>query len=141
MTLLEEFAQLLAARGLGTFQADGSAGGTIFLAALPTSPDRCKAIATYGGEESSALLDYDEPRIQIRCRGGKDPREAETDAQAVYDALHGLGRVTLPGGTWLQLAVGIQGGPAYIGRDQNGRHEYVVNIRAEVSRPSLNRIT
>lgn len=140
MTLLEEFAQLLADRGLGVFHADGSAGGTIFLAALPTAPDRCKAIATYGGAESSVLLDYDEPRVQIRCRGTKDPRTAEADAQAVYDALHGLGYFTLPGGTWLQLAVGIQAGPVYIGRDENGRHEYVVNIRAEVSRPSANRI-
>lgn len=139
MTLLEEFAQLLAARGLGTFNADGSAGGTIFLAALPTAPDRCKALAIYGGAESSTLLDYDEPRLQIRCRGGKDPREAETDAGVVYDALHGLGYLPLPGGTWLQLAVGIQAGPVYIGVDANGRHEYVVNLRTEVSRPSANR--
>ncbi|TDD25054.1 hypothetical protein E1287_37625 [Actinomadura sp. KC06] len=141
MTLGEEFAQLLATRGLGTFNADGSAGGTIFLAALPTTPDRCKAVALYGGVESSTLLDYDEPRVQIRCRAGTDPRQAETDAQAVYDTLHGLGRVTLSGGTWLQLAVGIQAGPVYIGRDANGRHEYVTNFRAEISRPSPNRTT
>ncbi|MGH2820562.1 MAG: minor capsid protein [Actinomycetota bacterium] len=140
MTLLEEFAQLLHDRALGVFHADGAAGGTIFLAALPTSPDRCKAVALYGGVESDSRLDYDEPRLQVRCRGGTDPRQAETDAQAVYDVLHGLGRVTLAGGTWLQLAVGIQAGPAYIGRDQNGRHEYVVNVRAEISRPTLNRV-
>jgi hypothetical protein len=140
VTLLEEFGQLLEQLGLGDFRADGAAGGTVFLAALPTAPDRCKAVAIYGGSESDSRMPYDEPDLQIRCRGTTDPRTAAADAQAVYDQLHGLGRLTMPGGTWLQLVVGKQGGPIYIGRDANGRHEYTVNVRAEISRPTPHRV-
>ncbi|MBA9003733.1 minor capsid protein [Thermomonospora cellulosilytica] len=140
MTLLEEFARLLELRGLGEYHEDGSAGGSIFLAALPSSPDRCKAIALYGGGDADSRLAYDEPSLQVRCRGTTDPRTAEADAQQVYDALHGLGMLTLPGGTWLQLMLAKQSGPVYIGRDVNGRHEWTVNLQAEISRPTPHRV-
>ena len=141
MTLLEEFAALADQLGLGTYHADGEAGGTIFLAALPSAPDEALAIARYGGTEADSRLPYDEPSLQFLVRGRRaDVRTAEANAQAVYDALHGLGMRTLPGGMWLQLAVGTQGGPIYIGPDSNGRPEYTVNIRAEVRRPTPHRV-
>ncbi|MEV1204444.1 minor capsid protein [Microbispora rosea] len=134
MTLLEELAALLAELGLGTYNSDGAAGGSIFLAALPTAPDRCMAVARYGGAESDSRNPWDQPSIQIRCRGSAvDAREAEADAEAVYDALHGLGmRELTPDGTWLQLAICGGGGPVYIGRDTNGRHEFTVNVRMDI---------
>lgn len=139
MTLLEELAQLLADLGLGTYTPTGT-GGTIYLATLPTSPDRAMAIALYGGGESDARHSHDAPSVQVRCRGtATDARTAETDAQAVYDTLHGLQAQTLAGGTWLRHLVGVNGGPVYIGRDGNGRHEYTINFRAEISRPTPNR--
>lgn len=140
MTLLEEVAALLDELGVGTYHADGTAGGTIYLAALPSAPDRAIAVARYGAGESDSRLGYDEVNLQIRTRGTRtDARTAEQDAQSVYDALHGLGERTLPGGTWLQLAVAGQGGPIYIGRDEAGRHEYTVNVRAELRRVTSNR--
>ncbi|MEV7011544.1 minor capsid protein [Streptosporangium sp. NPDC051022] len=136
MNLSEEFAQLLAELGLGTYP------GSIFLTRMPTGPDRCLVVARYGGPESSLADDYDEPSIQIRARGpAADARVAEEDAQDVYDALNGLDRRYLAGGTWLQLMVATQGGPIFIGQDQNGRVEFTVNLRAEVRmyKPSTNR--
>lgn len=139
MTLLEELAQLLDDLGVGTYTPN-TPGGTIYLATLPTSPDRCMAIARYGAAEADSKLPYDEVNIQIRCRGSAvDARQAEADAQAVYDALHGLDSRPLAGGAWLALALGIQGGPIYIGRDQSGRHEYVCNFRMEIGRTTANR--
>jgi hypothetical protein len=139
MTLLEEFAQLLEHLGLGTYTPEG-VGGTIYLAALPTTPDECMAIARYGGSESDSRLPYDEPSMQVRVRGtAADARTGEQQAQDVYDALHGLGSRELAGGTWLQLAIGVNGGPAYIGRDGNGRHEWTVNFRCEISRTTPTR--
>lgn len=141
MTLLEEFAQLLEDLALGTYNADGAAGGTVFLGAAPPAPDECITVARYGGAESDSANPWDEPRIQFRVRGtAADSRTAERKAQDVYDALHGLGYQALPGGTWLQLAIASGGGPVYIGRDSdNGRHEYTVNLRCDVQRTTANR--
>lgn len=131
-TLLEEFQQLPAVLGLAL--------GPGFVARMPTAPDRCFVVARYGGPESSLALPYDEPSIQYRLRGpATDVRVAEADAELLYDALHGLGEITLPGGTWLQLAVGVQSGPIFIGQDANGRCEYTVNLRCDISRTSSNR--
>lgn len=140
MTLSEEFALLLADLGVGTYHQDGTPGGTIYLTALPTTPDEAIAIARYGGTEADSRLPYDEVSLQVRARGtAADARAGEALAQAAYDALHGCGYRRLPGGTWLQLAVCTGGGPAYIGRDENGRHEWTVNVRAEVERVTAHR--
>ncbi|NJP27106.1 hypothetical protein FLW53_23475 [Microbispora sp. SCL1-1] len=133
MTLLEELATLLAELGLGTYEVDAP-GGTIFHPRLPSTPDRCMAVARYGGAESDSKNPWDELSVQVRVRGpAADSRIAEQDAQAVYDALHGLGmRELTPDGTWLQLAICQNGGPVYIGTDGNGRHEYTVNVRMDI---------
>jgi hypothetical protein len=139
VTLLEELALLFEELGLGTYKPD-DIDGTIYFPVLPDGPDTCLAIARYGGTESNSLLRFDEPRIQVRHRGtAADARPVEAAAQATYDALHGLGMRTLPGGTELQLAIGIGSGPEYMGRDENRRHEYVNNFRVEVQRPLLSR--
>lgn len=137
MTLLEEFATLLQLLGLGTYADTGS---TIFLKKLPTSPDTAIAVARYGAGEADAKLGYDPVSLQFRVRGpNTDYRIAEASAQAVYDALHGLHDRMLPGGTWLVLMVGVQGGPVDLGEDEHGRPEYVVNVRTEVARATANR--
>jgi hypothetical protein len=131
-TLIEQVAALLGQRGLGVYAPDDTTG-TIFLAALPEQPAQAIAVAQYGGPESDAKLGYDQPSIQVRVRGSDtDATDALRTAQRVYDALHGLSSITLPGGIWLVSCVGTQGGPAYIGRDLSGRHEYTVNFRMEV---------
>lgn len=140
MTLLEEWATLMAELGLGTYEPDGP-GGTLYHPRLPSTPDQCMAIALYGGAESDSKNPYDEPSLQVRVRGpADDSRIAEADAQNVYDTLHGLGpRELTAGGTWLQLAICQNAGPVYIGVDQNGRHEYTVNVRCDVQRSTPQR--
>ncbi|MEU4225804.1 minor capsid protein [Nonomuraea sp. NPDC026600] len=131
-TLLEEFQQLPTTLGVSL--------GPGFVAKMPAAPDRCFVVARYGGRESSLGDNYDEPSIQYRLRSpAADVRIAEADAERLYDALHGLGPYTLPGGTFLLLAVGVQSGPIFIGQDANGRPEYTINLRCEISRTSTNR--
>ncbi|GAA0638258.1 hypothetical protein GCM10010174_70140 [Kutzneria viridogrisea] len=140
MTLTEEFAQLLHDLALGVYKADGTAGGTIYLTNLPQAPDAALAVARYGLAEPDSRLHYDEPGIQVRIRdAAADVTVGEARAQAVWDALHGLGLRTLAGGTWLQLAIAQQGSPNYMGRDGNGRHEWTVNLRCEIEHPTPNR--
>lgn len=138
MTLLEEFASLAAVLQLGVYSA--GTDSTIFVKKLPADPDTAVAVARYGGPEADAALGYDTVSLQYRVRGpATDYRIAETTAQAVYDRHHGLHDRTLPGGTWLVLMVGVQGGPVDLGEDEHGRPEYVINMRAEVARATPNR--
>jgi len=135
MTLVEEIAWLLDELGVATFDPETPAGNQVFIGRLPESPDTAIAIARYSGVEAP-IGHYDEPQIQFRVRGpATDARVAQNLAQAVYDAMHGLGTRYLAGGTWLQLAVGTQSGPIDIGQDEHGRPELTINVRLDVSRP------
>jgi hypothetical protein len=140
-SLTEEICLLLQELQFGTYPIDPSdVGGSIFLAALPAAPDEAIAVARYAGPESGSLLGYDEPSFQIRVRGPKhDAGVPEERAQAIYDALHGLRSRYLPGGTWLVHLIGANAGPVPMGQDTHQRTEYVVNLRAEVRRPTPNR--
>lgn len=137
--ITESVALYLHNTGLGVYNPTG-AGGTIYLDELPHEPAAALAIAQYGGDEASASLPYDTVSIQVRVRAGNgDRRTAALLAQSMYDQLHGLGGVELPGGLWLCLCVGAQGGPIYLGRDQNERPEWTINFRAEFHRPTPHR--
>lgn len=132
MTLLEEIIAYVSGLGLDV--------GPMFSTKLPAAPDRAVAVARYGGPESRLADNYDEPRLQFRCRGpAADVRVAERDAELLYDRLNGIEDIVLPGGTLLSLMVGLQAGPVYIGQDANKRDEYTVNFRTEIARTSTNR--
>lgn len=135
----EAFALYLHAIGLGVYNPSGT-GGTLFLDELPADPEAAVALARYSAGESSASLPYDTVSVQARVRAARaDRRTAAVLAQDIYDRLHGLGSVELPGGLWLCLCVGSQGGPIYLGRDANHRPEWTVNFRAELHRPTTHR--
>jgi minor capsid protein len=139
MTLLEEIAELLEELGLGSYNPGGP-GGTIFLGAMPATPDAVVVLTRQPGRESDARLAYDEPLVQVRVRGTpENATVAEARAQDIYDAVHGLANRRLPGNTWLVLSVGTQGGPVFVARDTNARDEWLVSLRMEVHRPTANR--
>ncbi|QIS13588.1 minor capsid protein [Nocardia arthritidis] len=138
MTLLEEVAKLLQELGLGVYEPVGNRD--VFLYALPPTPDAALVLTRAAGRESDAHLPYDEPVVQIGVRGPKTGApDSEARAQAIYDALHGLGERALAGGTRLVLAVGTDGGPVYQTRDGDGRDQWIVNMRMELYRPGGNR--
>ncbi|MER5213703.1 minor capsid protein [Streptomyces sp. NPDC002838] len=129
--LLDGIARHLLAKGLVDYRT-ADVGGDCFLESMPPAPDEAVVLSTYNdGREPDSKLGYDEPRVQVRVRGTKDPRVSRQRCKAIYDELHGLGEVTLPDGTDLILSVALQNGPASIGTDQLGRHEHVCNFRME----------
>ena len=139
MSISKEFAELLDELGVGTFDPTGITGD-VFVGAFPVTPDEVLRVTRYGGTESDAQLGYDEPSVQVWVRGPRgDADGAETRAQAVYDACHGLRRRDLPGGTPMLSCIGTQAGPMYIGLDEHGRHEWSVNFRVELRRRTANR--
>lgn len=139
LTLSEEFALLLGEFGLGDYRPD-TAAGTVFAAALPPDPDRAVGVLLYTAPPSDAEHGYDEPIVMFRVRDlPGQPVAAERRAQAVYDALHGLRRRNLPGGTVMLSCHGTQAGPTYVGADDQGRHEWSVMVTAELRRRTANR--
>lgn len=133
--IAEALAAHLASIGLGTWDPDGAYSDAdlwpLAIATMPARPSRVVAVTVYPGPESSVLLGYDEQNVQFRVRGDEDPTTSGGHAAALYSALHGLRSMALPGGLWLVSAVGAQAGPIPMGRDENGRHEHAVNVRAE----------
>jgi dienelactone hydrolase len=135
--LLDGLAQHLADRGIVTYVPDGT-GGDLFVETLPDQPEVAAALALYGGPTPDSRLPYDEPSLQVRTRGGADPRVSRRLANAIYDELHGLGPVTLADGTYLLSCIASQT-PTYMGRDELGRHEHVTNYALERHNPTAHR--
>jgi hypothetical protein len=138
--LLDGLARHLQDKALVSYQT-ASPGGDCFLESMPPSPDVAVVLTIYDdSQESDSKLGYDEPRVQVRVRGTKDPRVSRQRCAAIRDELHGLGEVTLPDGTELILSVALQGAPASLGLDENGRHEHVCNFRMEIRNISTHRV-
>lgn len=140
MTLSGEIAALADELGLGTYRPDGT-GGDIFLTTLPPEPDTAIAVSRLRGVEADAKHGYDEPVFLLRVRGPRwDPGAAEAAAQAVYDAMHGLRRRDLPGGTRMLSCHCPDGGPLSAEYDEHGRHEWTVQFEVETRRVTRNRV-
>ncbi|AYD86204.1 tail terminator [Streptomyces phage Darolandstone] len=134
---LDGVARLLDGLGLVTYDPDGTTGD-LFVEAMPPGPDAAVALWLYDGEAPDTRNAYDTPRLQVRVRGGPDPRVSRRRCWRIYSALHGLAGVALPDGTWLVLAA-ARATPAPMGPDSSGRHEHVVNFDLDVSAPTDNR--
>jgi hypothetical protein len=135
--LLDGMARYLAGLGLVVYDPDGTSGDC-FIDTMPPQPDAAVALGAYGLGEPDPLNDDDESGLQVRVRGGPDPRPSRARCQAIYSALQGLASVALPDGTWLILAAAQQT-TTPLGTDANGRHEHVVNFRLNTVNPTANR--
>jgi hypothetical protein len=137
--LLDGIARHLDGLGLLSYDPDGITGDT-FIETMPSRPDEAVRLTVYGGPESDSKLGWDEVSLQVRTRGGTDPRPSRQKCAAIREELHGLGPVTLPDGTHLQLSLAIQAAPSYMGQDDSGRHEHVCNFRMEIRSISTHRV-
>lgn len=138
-TLTEAFALLLGELGLGHYRP-GTGGGTVFIGGLPTDPDVAIDVRLLRGPSSDPRHGYDEPGALFRIRGAPDdPVGAERAAWALYDAVHGLRRRTLPDGTVLLSCHGEDSGPLPVGPDTRRRYQWSVQVVTELRRRTANR--
>ena len=127
--IVEEIAEYLTSEGLGTFDATGITGD-IFIETMPDSPDVAIGLFTTGGLAPDVSTSVSRPRVQLIVRGGRDPREAAALAAQIYEALHGLRSMEfISGGTRIMLCSAVQSGAIRLGPDDNGRHEYSINLQ------------
>lgn len=143
--LLDGLARYLAdVAGVGVYDPSGAAqtaDWSLWPDGLPSTPDRAIALTVYGpgAELPDPSQPWAETRVQVRVRGSADPRESRDKATAVYGALHGLERVVLPGGLWVQDVTARQGEPAGLGPDGAGRHEHTINFDVSYDQPTEHR--
>jgi hypothetical protein len=86
---LDGLATLIQSAGIGTYRPTGVylPGETaITIGVTPSEPDRNITITTYPIADSD--LTTVTTGLQVRIRGGRDPREAEGIADQMYDLLH-----------------------------------------------------
>jgi hypothetical protein len=126
--LAAEIARYLSDQGIGTFNEAGP-GGDIFVPLLPDTPEQAVAVRPTGGYQADGKDPYDKPTVQVYVRGTTDARTGASKAQAIYDLLHGFHAMHfVSNGIFIVNCVGIQSGPAHVGRDENGRHEFSMNF-------------
>ena len=128
--LIIEIAKYLDAQGIGKYsEVDDT--GTIFIDGLPAYPNDVISLYHRGGAGSDAKLGYGNQNIQIIVRAVFKV-SALTQAQQIYDALHGfhMGQF-VAGGVHIVGCQGIQSGVNYLNTDDKNRHEYSLNFEVE----------
>jgi hypothetical protein len=127
--LAVEVAKYLADQGLGEFDENGITGD-IFVESMPDSPDEAIAVLTSPGLAPDNATTVARPAIQIIIRGNRDPRTAYERAQCIITAMHAKHSTYFTeNGIRIMLSSCKQSEPIRLGPDENGRHEYSINIQ------------
>lgn len=134
--LIDGLAALLADNGIGVYDPAGvyQASDTgITVGIMPDSPDRCLCLTAYPVEDTG-LTDVT-TGVQIRVRAGRDPRDAGSLDDSVFDLLHNARGYQLGG---VPVAVSWRQSSAPLGQDDKGRTEISSNyyLRATRSYPN-----
>lgn len=102
--------------------------------ALPSSPENALALGSYSLSDDPTLSDS-VIGLQVTTRAkGQDPRGTERMTARVYDQLHGLTNVSLPGGVYVVQC--YRQSWTSLGQDENSRWREVSNFYVTVHRPS-----
>lgn len=130
-------AEYLDKLGIGVYRTSGVYADNeiaIYPDFMEPSPDQVIVISTEMTEPSDSKLKEDEPLISIRVRGTANAHVSRDRAMAIYNALHGLAREELSG-ILFELMICQNGGPTYLGRDDNKRHTHQVLVNATIFNP------
>lgn len=137
MTAESDIAAYLASIGRGTLSVPGTGVvGTIFTNDKPSTPDAIICIFGYAGQapEWTSTNKYDKPSVQVLVRGARNGAGAARELiETIKNDLDGLSNVTLSG-TFYQLIWTEQSGATLMGKDENGRIEYVWNFYTSKTR-------
>lgn len=107
------------AQGVGTQTVD------IFIGFMPDKPDNCVVLFEYAGNPPDLHWDGRYPGLQVRVRN-KSYLNGRGKIESVITALHGVSETLM--GTTRYLLIRAKQDPQGLGRDSNGRNEWVVNF-------------
>lgn len=130
--LAEGLADLLAAGSLAVYRPDGLYGPGetgIYLGVSPPEPDRAVTLTAYPVEDSD-LTDA-VTGVQVRLRAGRDTRDVDTLADALFGLLHNRSGYRVRG---IYVALSWRQSQAWIGQDTHGRMELSANYYLRTTR-------
>lgn len=135
--LLYGLAQFLAAAGVATYRADGSAylgsETAVVFALMPQEPDRVVCLTDYTLSDDAANP-WSQVRVQVRTRGlPNDPMDVRALRDAVYDALQSEAALTFGTVTVAQV---LRVSSIPLGLDDNRRYELADNYTLDVQLPA-----
>ena len=136
-SLLDGLATHLETVGIATYSLTTPVpdpGIAVVINAMPETPDRIVSLTTYSVADDPALI-QGVVGLQVRVRGGEDPRESIALDDACFDAFQTL--TGLFGSVWVTQMYRQSGAP--LGQDANDRWERSSNYYIDVSRPSTHR--
>ncbi len=146
MTLWASIAEHIAANHPDLAYDATGVTGQIFVATMPSVPDTSTdvhvAVMPYGGAQEPNRLPTDAPLVQLRIRGPRfDPRPALAMWRDLYGMFAALDLADI--GTTSPVRVisctPLQTGPVPIGKDENDRHEFTLNLQFRVHAPTIHR--
>jgi hypothetical protein len=137
--VVDDIGRLLAAEVTGwdyaTNRALDPAKTPVCVAGSPEEPDAAVVVNTYpGGPEPDSREGDEYPRLQVRVRA-TDPLVALVLDQSAYDVLQAAPAkypAPLPSGRLMQDCYAMQSAAQPLGRDANGRWEYVRNYQLHI---------
>lgn len=135
-SFLEGIAQLLEDAGVAAWDTAGKYAASttgIYIVGIPDGAPSGIALARYTVDDT--LHGHGTQGLQVRCRGTQDPRTAESLADTVFDALHGLTDHLLAGPEAITVAKAWRQSHAPIGTDSSGRWETSSNFYVLTDRP------
>ena len=123
-------AQFLDDLGIGIYRPN-DVGGNIFIAKIPDEPDNLIYLAEVPSIRPSGVHPYSETTVQAICRGtARNPVPPYEVAREIYGALHGFNTDTI-GSFYVVGCLSQTGGPVSMGRDDNDRYEWSLNLDIE----------
>lgn len=146
MTLWTSIAEHLAANHADLAYDDTGVTGQIFVATMPSVPDTSTdvhvAVMPYGGAEEPTKQPTDLPLVQLLIRGPRfDPRPALAmwaDLYALFAALSST-EIGTSDPVFVIVCTPLQSGPVALGKDDNDRHEFTLNLQFRVHAPTTHR--
>ncbi|KKN90089.1 hypothetical protein LCGC14_0232020 [marine sediment metagenome] len=116
----------LVSAGVATYK--NTSGWGLWLAREPVTPDTAISVFDAGGDSPNPKYRLNEPTVQVRIRGAKwGYKAAYTKAQAVVDALLGIGKKTI--NSTVYVGIWQLGDIIFIGFDDNNRPVFTTNWR------------
>lgn len=124
MSFLEDIAAQLNMAGVGIYPGT-TATRTIYIGEMPDSPDACIALYARPGRPKELFCDIQYPELHVEVRAATYAA-AQTKAEAVDTALHGLHDTALNGHQYLTIqALGV---PAKLEVDRRNRTIFYQNF-------------